>query len=65
MDEILRVEGLNKRFTKKSVFQAKPNTVIAVNDVSFSLGRDEILAIAGQSGSGKYCLLYTSPSPRD
>ena len=53
MDEILRVEGLNKRFTKKSVFQAKPNTVIAVNDVSFSLGRDEILAIAGQSGSGK------------
>ena len=27
--------------------------VTAVNNVSFSLSKDEILAIAGQSGSGK------------
>ena len=53
MNAILRVEGLNKNFTKKSFFQSKSSIVIAVNNVSFSLSKDEILAIAGQSGSGK------------
>ena len=53
MNTILRVEGLNKNFTKKSFFQSKSSIVIAVNNVSFSLSKDEILAIAGQSGSGK------------
>ena len=53
MNTILRVEGLNKNFTKKSFFQSKSSTVTAVNNVSFSLSKDEILAIAGQSGSGK------------
>ena len=53
MNTILRVEGLNKNFTKKSFFQSKSSMVTAVNNVSFSLSKDEILAIAGQSGSGK------------
>ena len=53
MNTILRVEGLNKNFTKKSFFQSKSSIVTAVNNVSFSLSKDEILAIAGQSGSGK------------
>ena len=53
MNAILRVEGLNKNFTKKSFFQSKSSMVTAVNNVSFSLSKDEILAIAGQSGSGK------------
>ena len=53
MNTILRVEGLNKNFTKKSFFQSKSSMVAAVNNVSFSLSKDEILAIAGQSGSGK------------
>ena len=53
MNEIIRVEGLNKNFTKKSFFQSKSSIVTAVNNVSFSLSKDEILAIAGQSGSGK------------
>ena len=53
MNEIIRVEGLNKNFTKKSFFQSKSSMVTAVNNVSFSLSKDEILAIAGQSGSGK------------
>ena len=53
MTEILRVEELNKNFTKKGVFQSKSHTVTAAKDVSFSLKHDEILAIAGQSGSGK------------
>ena len=53
MAEILKVEELNKNFTKKGIFQSKSHTVTAAKDVSFSLKRDEVLAIAGQSGSGK------------
>ena len=53
MVEILRVEGLTKSFTKKGLFQKKSDITAAVDDVSFSLNQNEILAIAGQSGSGK------------
>ena len=53
MDEILRVENLKKSFTKKGFLQSRSDIVNAVNDVSFSLNDNEILAIAGQSGSGK------------
>ena len=53
MNEILKIEGLSKTFTKKGLFNSNINTVKAVNDVTFSLGEGEILAIAGQSGSGK------------
>ena len=53
MDEILRVENLKKSFSKKGFLQSRWDIVNAVNDVSFSLNDNEILAIAGQSGSGK------------
>tara|TARA_B100001750_G_scaffold147071_1_gene117566 strand:+ start:2636 stop:3472 length:837 start_codon:yes stop_codon:yes gene_type:complete len=53
VNEIIRVEGLNKNFTKKSFLQSKSEKITASNNVSFSLNRNEILAIAGQSGSGK------------
>ena len=53
MNEILRVESLTKRFTKKGFFRSQLQTLTAVDDVSFSLNFEEILAIAGQSGSGK------------
>jgi peptide/nickel transport system ATP-binding protein len=53
VNEILRVEGLNKNFTKKSFFKSKSEKVTASDNVSFSLNDNEILAIAGQSGSGK------------
>ena len=53
MNEILRVEGLNKNFTKKGFFKSKSEKVTASDNVSFSLNDNEILAIAGQSGSGK------------
>ena len=53
MDEILSVENLKKSFTKKGFLQSRSDIVNAVNDVSFSLNDNEILAIAGQSGSGK------------
>jgi len=53
MSEVLRVEGLTKNFAKKGIFQRKSQIVTAVDDVNFSLNQNEILAIAGQSGSGK------------
>ena len=53
MGEILKVEGLTKQFTKKNLFGSKISTVKAVEDVTFSLHDDEVLVIAGESGSGK------------
>ena len=53
MREILKVEGLSKQFTKKNLFGSKISTVKAVDDVTFSLHDDEVLVIAGESGSGK------------
>ena len=52
MNEILRVEDLNETFRKKG-FLKDSNSVKAVNNVSFSLTKGEVLAIAGQTGSGK------------
>jgi len=53
LGEILRVEGLSKQFIKKNMFGSKTSIVKAVEDVSFSLHNDEVLVIAGESGSGK------------
>ena len=53
MDEILKVEHLQKYFTKKDMFGAKSNTVRATDDVSFSLKKGEVFVLAGESGSGK------------
>lgn len=53
MDEILRVDGLQKHFVKKSIFSSKRSTVRAVDGVSFTVGRSDVLVLAGESGSGK------------
>ena len=53
MTVILKVENLTKKFKKKNLFSSNPEEVIAADSVNFSLERGEILAIAGQSGSGK------------
>jgi len=53
MDVILRVENLTKKFKKKNLFSSKSDEITAVDNVNFSVDRGKILAIAGQSGSGK------------
>jgi len=53
MNKVLRIECLTKKFKKKSFFSSDSEQVIAVNSVNFYLEKGKILAIAGQSGSGK------------
>jgi len=53
LDEILKVEGLSKQFIKKNLFGSKISIIKAVENVTFSLHTNEVLVIAGESGSGK------------
>ena len=53
MNDILKVENLTKKFKKKNFFSTDSEEIIAADSVSFSVEQGKILAIAGQSGSGK------------
>ena len=53
MEEILSIQNLTKRFVKKGIFSSSGTVVRAVDDISFSLKKGEVLVLAGESGSGK------------
>ena len=59
--KVLDVRGLN------TIFQTRSGEVHAVNDVSFSLKKGELLGVVGESGSGKsvtmMSLIRLIPSP--
>jgi oligopeptide/dipeptide ABC transporter ATP-binding protein len=50
---VLRVNGLQKRYTVRSALFGGPRTVEAVKDASFAIAENEFVALVGESGSGK------------
>ena len=50
---IIEVRGLEKRFPVKSGPMARTEWLRAVGGVDFSVGRDTVFAIVGESGCGK------------
>ena len=50
-EPVLEVRNLTKHFPVGSPF--RPKHVHALNDVSFTIGRGQVLALVGESGSGK------------
>lgn len=60
---MLEVKGLSKHFTTTSILdrlrRRPPRITRAVDDVSISFGRGEILGLVGESGSGKTTLART------
>ena len=51
---LLQVKHLKKYFALgKGLFTGKKGRVHAVDDVSFHIGKSEILGLVGESGSGK------------
>jgi len=49
---LLEVRGLDKTFTSRGLFTS-PSTVVAAQDISFTIDRCEAVALVGESGSGK------------
>jgi peptide/nickel transport system ATP-binding protein len=50
MSEVLRIENLTKRYISGFVLTKK---VVGAENVSFSIGKGEVLSLVGESGSGK------------
>jgi ABC-type sugar transport system ATPase subunit len=51
------ISGCGTKFIEKSTGNEQPITDFAVNNISFTLKKNEILAILGENGSGKSTLL--------
>ena len=49
--ELMKVEGLTRHFRIGNALSRR--TLHAVDDVNFTIGEREIVALAGESGSGK------------
>ena len=53
VEELLRVEGLTRRYRQRRGFWAGRERLTAVDRVGLSIGRGETLGLVGESGSGK------------
>ncbi|MFP4017251.1 MAG: ATP-binding cassette domain-containing protein, partial [Halanaerobiales bacterium] len=54
---ILRVENLSKSFKSRTTAFDKPDYFNVLEDISFALKEEEIVALVGPSGCGKTTLL--------
>ncbi len=53
---LVRVEGLTRRFQSGGGLFSRPRAMMAVRDVSLTIGRGEVLGVVGESGCGKSTL---------
>jgi oligopeptide/dipeptide ABC transporter ATP-binding protein len=56
LNEILKIEGLSKRYPMRTGWFGERKYVCAVDSVSFSVERGEMVGLVGESGSGKTTL---------
>jgi peptide/nickel transport system ATP-binding protein len=52
-DDVVRVEGLSKRYAFRTGMLGRRTQLTAVDDISFSVPRGKTVGIVGESGSGK------------
>ena len=52
----LELENLTKRFTRSTGIFSPPETITAVDQVTLSIEKGEILGLVGESGCGKSTL---------
>ena len=55
-DPLIRIENLSRRFQSGGGLFSAPRAMLAVRDVSLSVGRGEALGVVGESGCGKSTL---------
>ena len=53
---LIQVDALAKRFQSGGGLFAKPRSMMAVRDVTLSIGKGEVLGVVGESGCGKSTL---------
>ena len=52
-DDVMRVEGMSKRYAFRTGMLGRRTQLTAVDDISFSVPRGKTVGIVGESGSGK------------
>ena len=56
MSPLIHIEALSKRFQSGGGLLSRPRAMMAVRDVSLTIGKGEVLGVVGESGCGKSTL---------